>query len=302
MNNKIFIEYENATLANLCKKIYDIFLKNNYDVILLDNNISFNEKEKIIKDSKKKNIIIANKINDNNTFEIVYSLRDNNLLAISLNDNLNKIDTVSKYYQRRDYNTTNLDYYRISRDINNNETIIIFYPPNIVNNTRLPNLIYQGVNNYLLDKNIYIVQSGDSLYAIARKFNTTVDQLKKVNNLTNNNLMIGQKLLINANNTLPITSNNDNTYIVQSGDSLYAIAKKFNTTVDELKRINNLTSNILSINQRLILPNNTMIYIVKSGDSLYAIAKKYNTTIDNIKKNNNLTNNNLSIGQKLIIT
>ena len=91
-------------------------------------------------------------------------------------------------------------------------------------------------------------------------------------------------------------------YTVKKGDSLYSIAKKYNTTVDELKRINNLSSNLLSIGQKLIIPSNeSTIYTVLKGDSLYAIAKKYNTTVNKIKTDNNLTNNLLSIGQKLII-
>ena len=316
MNNKIFIEYENPTLSNLSKKIYDIFLENKYDVVLLDNNISFNEKENIIKESKNKNIIIANKLNDNNTVEIVYSLRNNNLFAISLNDSLSKINEVSKYYQKRDFNTTNLDYYKILRDINNNESIIIFYPSNIINNIDLPNIVYQGITNYLNQKNIYTVKSGDSLYSIARKFNTTVDDIKRINNLVSNNLSIGQKLIINQDNQKEETIQNNpssNIYTVKSGDSLYAIARKFNTTVDDIKRLNNLVNNNLSIGQKLIInqdnnkeetiQNNpsSNIYTVKSGDSLYAIARKFNTTVDDIKRLNNLVSNNLSIGQKLII-
>ena len=65
-----------------------------------------------------------------------------------------------------------------------------------------------------------------------------------------------------------------------------AISKKFNTTVGNLKKINNLSSNLLSIGQILkISPSNT-IYIVKKGDNLYSISKKFNTTVDNLKKLN----------------
>ena len=97
--------------------------------------------------------------------------------------------------------------------------------------------------------NYYIVKAGDSLYAIANKYNTTVDELKRLNNLTSNTLSIGQKLILPNESELEL-----NYYIVQSGDSLYSIAKRNNVSVDELKRINNLTSNLLSIGQRLLLP------------------------------------------------
>ena len=159
--------------------------------------------------------------------------------------------------------------------------------------------IYEG------EENVYIVQKGDTLYSIAAANNTTVDELKKANNLTSNILSTGQLLKI------PSALLPESTYIVKKGDSLYSIANKYNTTVDELKRINNLTSNILRIGQVLKLPSdkvsdvekeeNTISYIVQKGDSLYSIARKYSTTIDKIKDLNNLTTNLLSIGQVLLI-
>ena len=97
--------------------------------------------------------------------------------------------------------------------------------------------------------NTYVVEKGDTLYGIASKFNITVDELKKANNLSNNTLSIGQVL------TIP-SDNNQNTiiYTVQKGDTLYSLARTYKTTVDEIKRLNNLTSNNLSLNQKLILP------------------------------------------------
>ena len=146
----------------------------------------------------------------------------------------------------------------------------------------------------------YIVQKGDTLYGIANKFNTTVDNLKSINNLTTDSLSIGQVLKLPSSSTI-----STDTYTVKSGDSLYAIAKKYNTTVDTLKSLNNLTSNTLSIGQVLKLPGSsatsTDTYTVKSGDTLYAIANKYNTTVDALKSLNNLTSNTLSIGQTLKI-
>lgn len=168
----------------------------------------------------------------------------------------------------------------------------------------------------------YTVKKGDNLYNIARKYNTTVDEIKRYNNLNNNNLSIGQKIRI------PCNVNNDNTnlpkytsYTVKKGDSLYSIAKEFDTTVDKLKKDNNLTNENLSIGQTLLIEdsssnnvveecigvdfevptNGYVVYTVKKGDNLYNIARKYNTTVDAIKNANNLKNNNLSIGQELNI-
>ena len=105
----------------------------------------------------------------------------------------------------------------------------------------------------------YIVKKGDSLYSIARSFNTTVDQIKKDNSLTTNNLSIGQILKIRNTSKDNIIEEcfgeeyipQDTAYTVKKGDSLYSISKKFNTTVDNIKKKNNLTSNILSIGQIL---------------------------------------------------
>lgn len=154
---------------------------------------------------------------------------------------------------------------------------------------------------YEEEETLYTVKAGDSLYSIARNHNTTVDEIKSLNNLTSNTLSIGQLL------KLPSPLILESTYTVKSGDSLYSIARKYNTTVDELKSLNNLTSNLLSIGQVLKLPTETteeqekVTYTVKSGDSLYSISQKYNTTVDAIKKANNLTSNLLSIGQVLTI-
>ncbi len=95
----------------------------------------------------------------------------------------------------------------------------------------------------------YTVKKGDSLYSIANKYNISVSSIVSANNLKSNNLRIGEILKI------PIVSSGSTTmkYIVKKGDSLYSIARKYNTTVDNLKKKNNLTGNNLSIGQELII-------------------------------------------------
>ena len=158
---------------------------------------------------------------------------------------------------------------------------------------------------YEEEENIYIVKKGDSLYSIANKYNTTVEELKRINNLTSNILSIGQVLKLPSDKASDV-ENEENTisYTVQKGDSLYSIARKYDTTIDRIKDLNNLTTNLLSIGQVLLIPTDTNLettYTVKKGDSLYSIAKKYNTTVDRLKQLNNLTSNLLSIGQILIV-
>ncbi len=144
----------------------------------------------------------------------------------------------------------------------------------------------------------YVVQPGDSLYRIAIKYNTNVENLMSINNLSSNLLNIGQNLLVPKIESIQEAFD----YVVKVGDSLYSIANKYNTTVDEIKSINNLTNNVLNVGQTLKIPSKDQItYVVKSGDNLYSIANKYDTTVDNIKKKNNLSSNLLNIGQILII-
>lgn len=152
----------------------------------------------------------------------------------------------------------------------------------------------------------YVVKKGDTLWSIASANNVSVTDLMKYNNLTSSSLSLGQVLKIPS-SEVPITPT-DNTYTVVSGDSLWSIAKKFNVSVTEIRNLNNLKSDLLSIGQVILIPVKTptipseeTIYIVKSGDNLYSIANNYNVTVSEIKEANNLTSNLLSIGQSIII-
>ena len=175
---------------------------------------------------------------------------------------------------------------------------------------------------------MYTVKKGDTLYSIAKKYNTTSQKIIDLNYLKSTNISPGQVLRIPETYTkeedmyLPNYTN----YIVKKGDTLYSIAKTNNISVDTLISDNSLTSINLNIGQifKIRTPGSTMTiieecygpdytppatnttpviatYIVKKGDNLYSISKRFNTTVDTIKRKNNLSSNNLSIGQKLII-
>lgn len=107
-----------------------------------------------------------------------------------------------------------------------------------------------------VDYQTYIVQKGDSLWLIANRFNTTVDDIVSLNNLSSINLQIGDMLKIPNDGYDNNTNSYTTTYTVKSGDSLWSISKKYNISVDELKKANGLTSNLLSIGQQLNIPNN----------------------------------------------
>lgn len=176
---------------------------------------------------------------------------------------------------------------------------------------------------------VYSVVSGDSLSVIAKRFNTTVDAIRSLNKLTTDVIYVGQKLSIPTTEPVPapapesepVETQEPITYTVVSGDALSIIAKKFNTTVDAIKELNHLTSDIIYVGQKLQIPGQqevtptpeleptpaptepptTTEYQVVSGDSLSAIAKKFGTTVTAIKTANNLTSDVIYVGQRLVI-
>lgn len=98
-------------------------------------------------------------------------------------------------------------------------------------------------------------------------------------------------------------NNNNEYYIVKPGDTLWKIARENGITVEEIKIINNLTSNLINIGDKLYLnkQSDENTYKIKAGDTLYSIAKKYNITVDKLKDINNLITDNLQIGNILKI-
>lgn len=160
----------------------------------------------------------------------------------------------------------------------------------------------------------YIVKGGDSLYSIADRYKVTVETIKEANGLSSNLLSIGQILKIPTKNI----ETNYKEYEVKPGDSLYSIAKLFNTTVDAIMENNNLQTTILSVGQILKIPTEQSpiitgkecfgegyiepkyeTYTVKKGDNLYDIARRYNTSVINLMNLNKLTSTNLQVGQVL---
>lgn len=294
----------------LSDKLTSIGIKNIL-VRTSDKDMSFNDRINYINtilNNSPNSIIVSNGLGSDD-IEIIYGLKNKDTLASRLANNFYENNfVVSKYYQRRDPNNTNIDYEPLIRDIRNESIIIrlgdISSDNNIINNriNDLVSVIADTLKSYLgLSNDTYIVKKGDNLYSIARMFNTTVADIKKLNNLTSNNLSIGQKILVKS---IPSTIvDTDKYYIVKKGDNLYSIANKYNITVLELKNLNSLKSNILTVGQKLIIPTITdsNTYKVVNGDTLYSIARRYNISVDELKKLNNLTSNNLSIGQSLKI-
>lgn len=179
-------------------------------------------------------------------------------------------------------------------------------------------------------REIHYVRSGETLGHIARRYHTSVSNLKSWNHLRGTTIYPGQKLIVYANpNTKKYRSSASTSikrsgeksyHIVKSGENLGLIAKKYRCTTTDLKQWNNLKSSTIYPKQKLIVykpagnnetitetvktKNGTVKYvyhIVKRGDTLWDIAKQYDgVTVNQIKRLNHITNSKrLKPGQKL---
>jgi len=149
----------------------------------------------------------------------------------------------------------------------------------------------------------YIIQSGDTLSVIARRFNTTVEALKTANSIADaGRILAGQVLLIpKAEDTLV------DVYEVQAGDTLFSISKQFNTSIGILQGLNDLgDSSNIAAGQNLLVPSvdesSYDIYIVEANDSLFSISKRFNTTVSLLQTLNGIADEReLEAGQTILV-
>lgn len=268
-------------------------------------------------------LVISNHLNSGggDGAEVIYALRNNDTFSKLIEKNMQQAgQNVRKYYQKRLPSNSSKDYYFIIRDTANNESILMEY--GFVDSTKddvdqikndyknLAEAVVKSIAEYFgvtykkptestSTSNYYTVQKGDTLWSIASKNNVSVNKLKELNNLSSNLITVGQKLLVTDSAT---GNNNYFTYTVVKGDTLWDIANKYKTTVSKIKEINDLSSNLLQIGQKLKIPTSGKNeYIVQKGDTLYSISRRFNTTVTEIINLNNLKTTTLSIGQKLLI-
>lgn len=179
----------------------------------------------------------------------------------------------------------------------------------------------------------YTVAAGDTLFSIARRHNTTVQQLKENNSLSSDTIHVGQQLQVggsfstsgsnNTGSTNTGSARTNGTHQVQSGETLFGIARQYNSSVAEIRELNNLSSDIIYVNQSLTVPGGQASsngssnsantgssnasssqgsYTVVAGDSLFRIAREFNTTVANLKETNNLSSDTIHVGQTLRVS
>ncbi|HSW67830.1 MAG TPA: LysM peptidoglycan-binding domain-containing protein [Bacteroidales bacterium] len=182
--------------------------------------------------------------------------------------------------------------------------------------------------NEIREQQYHRVRSGESLSVIARRYRCTVADLKRWNNLRSSTIQVGQRLIVHPGTgprpqataaSAPEATNagTPERHTVRAGESLGTIAERYGCSVDDLRRWNNLTGNIIHPGQQLIVsrqitqadsqdnkaPKRFVYYTVQSGDTLWEIAEKHRgVTIEQIREWNNLRGSSRIVpGQRLRI-
>ncbi len=181
------------------------------------------------------------------------------------------------------------------------------------------------------ESDFYVVEKGDNLFSISKKFNVSLEDLKKWNNLDGLNVEQGSKLALAENEQIEIEATNTaevkiTEHIVEKGETIGSIAKKYDVSVSDIKDWNNIDNTTIHFGNKLIVGkkytissdtknnptkkesiasndrNEVKLYYVKKGDSLFSIAKKYpGVSISDLKKWNGIKNERLKAGMKLKI-
>ncbi|MFQ5812364.1 MAG: LysM peptidoglycan-binding domain-containing protein [Anaerolineae bacterium] len=158
---------------------------------------------------------------------------------------------------------------------------------------------------------VYVVRLGETLSTLAQHYDTTVEAIAQANHITDPRLIqVGQQLTIPTSGTTPPPW--PTTYVVQHGDTLSLIARRYNTTVHALAELNSiLDPNLIHVDQRLLIPSaadspppplSSQIHIVQAGETLTRIASRYGTTVSAIAAANDLADPSLIfVGQRLVI-
>lgn len=172
---------------------------------------------------------------------------------------------------------------------------------------------------------LHRLEAKETMYALSRRYGASVDDIKKANaDVNTNELKVGQVLRIpSPEKTVNSSKASSGAHIVIAGETLYSIAKKYNVSVDEMKKLNPEAVKGLSIGDELMIPGKPVEQVLKrgdtptvnpinnpsstshtvaSGETLYSISRKYNVSVDDLKSWNPETSSGLRIGQVLKLT
>ncbi len=176
-----------------------------------------------------------------------------------------------------------------------------------------------SIGSEVINGRVYVlhqVEQGETVYSISFKYGASMREVVAISPEVKKGLQIGMVIKVPySGKKKTIAKSTTNYHIVKSGETLYAISRIYQVTVNQIMEWNQLTSTELDIGQRLLISGNAkkpssvkavtdkgnQIHIVTQGEGLYGIARIYNITVDDIIKWNQLQSTSLKVGQKLIV-
>jgi membrane-bound lytic murein transglycosylase D len=208
----------------------------------------------------RSNKIAAGQILNIKNSDALTSLGDNNSKKL-VNANsytIKKGDTIEEIAQKNNVSVEDIKKWNnLTTDkINAGETLSL-----LPNNKKVKDKSIEKITN---SASSYVVKKGDSIGKIAAKFNVSIKDIQNWNNLTGTKISVGQELVVSGNTVKSDSSKSKNkkttkvttnTHTVKSGESLWIIAKKYSVSVNDLKSVNNLKSEKVSIGQKIQIPN-----------------------------------------------
>ena len=154
----------------------------------------------------------------------------------------------------------------------------------------------------------YTVRRDDSLWKIARKFGTSVERLKHANRLSGSIIRPGQRLKIPTRTSVVYVKHK-----IRPGENIYVLAKKYGTSIDAIKRANDLKGSLIIAGETLSIPQKLsyssaqrhvprkLHHKIIPGDTLGELALRYRVSVSQIKKWNNMSSTTLIAGRNLVI-
>ncbi|MCD6302588.1 MAG: LysM peptidoglycan-binding domain-containing protein [Anaerolineae bacterium] len=155
---------------------------------------------------------------------------------------------------------------------------------------------------FLTDPITYTVQVGDTLYSLSKRYSTTVQAIMQANGMMSYFLRAGDVIWIPASGSPPP---GPIVHIVQPGETLYSIARQYDTTVWAIMAANNLTSSLIWAYRALYIPTvqatGPTVHVVSQGETLSSIARRYETTVALLMLANHLEGYTIYPYQRLVI-